>query len=194
MSTTINTDVLYNVTNRSTAMVSYVIPEMNNLRRDFAPGETKRLPYKELEALSFIPGGKRLIYDYLKITDATVTENLDIHTEREYWMSAEDVKKMLVEGSLDELLDCLDFAPDGVIDLVKDLAVKLPLNDVAKREAIKEKTGLDITKAIENMAPEKPEDKPAIKIAGSRRVPEAPAPEAPAEPQRRVKYTVVNPK
>lgn len=191
MSNIIDDNVLYNVTNRSTAMVSYVIPEMNNLRRDFAPNETKRISYKELEALSFIPGGKRLIYDYLKITDATVAQNLDIHTEREYWMSAEDVKKMLIEGSLDELLDCLDFAPDGVIDLVKEFAVKLPLNDVAKREAIKEKTGLDITKAIENMAPDKTEEKP-IKIAGSRRVVETAAPEAPAEPQRRVKYIVVN--
>lgn len=191
MSNITDDNVLYNVTNRSTAMVSYVIPEMNNLRRDFVPNETKRISYKELEALSFIPGGKRLIYDYLKITDATVAQNLDIHTEREYWMSAEDVKKMLIEGSLDELLDCLDFAPDGVIDLVKEFAVKLPLNDVAKREAIKEKTGLDITKAIENMAPDKTEEKP-IKIAGSRRVVETAAPEAPAEPQRRVKYTVVN--
>jgi len=36
-------------------------------------------------------------------------------------------------GSLDEFLDCLDFAPEGVTDLIKTLAVELPLNDVAKR-------------------------------------------------------------
>ena len=52
-------------------------------------------------------------------------------------------------GSMDEFLDCLDFAPDGVIDLVKNLAVTLKLNDYAKREAILEKTGFDVTKAIE---------------------------------------------
>jgi hypothetical protein len=51
-------------------------------------------------------------------------------------------------GSLDEFLDCLDFAPEGVIDLIKTLAVELPLNDVAKREAILNKTGFNVDNAI----------------------------------------------
>jgi len=52
-------------------------------------------------------------------------------------------------GSLDEFLDCLDFAPSVIIDMIKVLAVELPLNDVSKREAIKDKLGFDVTKAIE---------------------------------------------
>ena len=36
---------MYNVKNRSTSMVVYKIPE-TNLRREFAPGETKRIPLK----------------------------------------------------------------------------------------------------------------------------------------------------
>ena len=62
--------------------------------------------------------------------------------------SAEDIKKLLQEGTLDELLDCLDFAPEGVTDLVKVIAVELPLNDVAKRDAILEKLHFNVTNAI----------------------------------------------
>jgi len=39
----------------------------------------------------------------------------------------------MTTGSLDEFLDCLDFAPEGVKDLIKTLSVELPLNDVSKR-------------------------------------------------------------
>jgi hypothetical protein len=51
-------------------------------------------------------------------------------------------------GSLDEFLDCLDFAPEGVKDLIKNLSVELPLNDVAKREAIFNKLGFNVDNAI----------------------------------------------
>ena len=51
--------------------------------------------------------------------------------------------------SLDQFLDCLDFAPDVIKDMIKDFSVKLPLNDMEKRKAIQEKLGFDVTKAIE---------------------------------------------
>jgi len=69
--------------------------------------------------------------------------------EPEYKYSRSDVLNLLKNGSLDEFLDCLDFAPSGVKELIKDLAVELPLNDVAKRDAILEKLGFDVTKALE---------------------------------------------
>ena len=69
--------------------------------------------------------------------------------EPEYHYSEQDVKTLLKEGTLDQFLDCLDFAPQGIIDLIKDVAVNLPVNDMAKREAIKEKLGFDVTRAIE---------------------------------------------
>ena len=78
-----------------------------------------------------------------------------MNIEPEYNMSVEDVKKLMLEGSLDAFLDCLDFAPAGVIQIIKDLAVKLPLNDVAKRKAIKDKTNFDVDRAIANIQAEK---------------------------------------
>ena len=52
--------------------------------------------------------------------------------------------------SLDEFKDALDFAPLGVIDLIQDLSVKLPISDIHKRQALKEKTGFDVDRAIAN--------------------------------------------
>jgi hypothetical protein len=42
------------------------------------------------------------------------------------------VRNLLASGSLDSLLDALDFAPDGVIELIKTISVSLPLSDTQK--------------------------------------------------------------
>ena len=63
------------------------------------------------------------------------------------------------EGSLDEFLDMLDFAPMGVMDLVRQFAVSLPLNDIPKRRALKEKTGFDVNAALTHVEEEKEEDR-----------------------------------
>ena len=42
--------VVYNVKNRSSGMVIYRIPE-DNIRREFAPGEVKKISFEELEKL-----------------------------------------------------------------------------------------------------------------------------------------------
>ena len=66
-------------------------------------------------------------------------------------------------GSQDEFLDMLDFAPDGVMNLVKKYAVDLPLTDLYKIEALKNKTGFDSAKALENSKDEDEE----IKVASN---------------------------
>jgi hypothetical protein len=65
------------------------------------------------------------------------------------------VRDLLVNGSLDRFLDALDYAPEGVIDLIKTMAVNLPLGDVAKLNAIKAKTGFDAAAAIRHVEEEK---------------------------------------
>ena len=108
-----------------------------------------KMGFGEIESMQF------LIANYLQIKTAEAIEELGMHVEPEYNMSAEDVKKLMLEGSLDAFLDCLDFAPEGVIQIIKDLAVNLPLNDVAKRKAIKDKTQFDVDRAIANIQAEK---------------------------------------
>ena len=162
-------NTIYNVRNRSAGIVGYSIPEKNILR-EFAPGETKRLTFEELELLTYQPGGRTLMENYLQIQSDEATENLNIHTEPEYKMSDEEIKNLMLNGSLDAFLDCLDFAPVGVIDLIKKLAVSLPLNDMEKREAIKNKFGFDVTKAIENSKADDEDDAAFTGTTNTRRV------------------------
>lgn len=137
------------VLNRDNGGVVYSIPEMNGLRRSFAKGEVKEVTLQELEKLSYIPGGMELLRDSLVILDnKEAVEKILGHVEMEYSYTEEDIKKLLKSGSLDEFLDCLDFAPDGVIELIKNLSVEMPLNDVEKREAIFQKTGFSVDNAI----------------------------------------------
>ena len=137
------------VLNRDSGAVIYTIPEMNGLRRVFQAGETKEITFEELQKLSYIPGGMPILRDSLVILDnkEAIRELLG-QVEPEYEYSRDDVINLLKNGSMDEFLDCLDFAPEGVKDLVKTLAVELPVNDVSKRQAILEKLGFSVDNAI----------------------------------------------
>ena len=137
------------VTNRTHGVVGYVIPDLNNCRRTFERGESKIVPFEELEKLSYQDGGMVLLQHYLVIESPEARAELLGDVEPEYDWTAKDVEDMLVNGSLERLLDCLDFAPSGVLDLIKHVAVEIELNDVKKREAIKKALGFDVTKAIE---------------------------------------------
>ena len=169
----INQDTLYNVKNRSSSVVVYRIPE-SNLRREFAPGEVKRIPFGELEKLTYQQGGREMLEQFLQIVDEVVTTDLNVHREFEYNMSENQIRELLISGSLDAFLDALDFAPIGVIDLIKTMAVKLPLTDLNKRKALKEKTGFDVDKALVHIEEEKIEEGEHI---------------TPNAPERRVKTT-----
>ena len=156
----ITSDTMYNVKNRSSSVVVYRIPE-TNLRREFQPGETKKIPFGELEKLTYQPGGLALLEEFLLIVDEAVTNNLNVRREVEYDMSEVQIRDLLTRGSLDAFLDALDFAPMGVIDLIKTMSVSLPLEDYNKRKALLEKTGFDVDKAVANLQAEKAEEKAA---------------------------------
>ena len=140
-----------NVLNRGTAEVGYTLHD-SGVRRNWMPNEIKKnMTVNELEQLTYIPGGLKLLQKYLVINDPDVCEYLGLETEPEYFYTEADVRTLLTVGTLDQLLDCLDFAPEGVIDLIKKLSIEVKLNDVSKREAIKSAIGFDVTAAIANV-------------------------------------------
>ena len=136
------------VTNRDNGHVGYRIPDMNNLVRDFSANETKEITVEELRKLAYISGGPTLIKDYLIIEDPEIVNALLGKVEPEYYYTEEDIKNLLLTGSVDALKDCLEFAPKGTVDLVKQLAVELPINDITKRKAILDMTGFNVDAAI----------------------------------------------
>ena len=167
-------DKIYKVKNRSAGVVIYRIPE-DNIRREFMPGETKAIPMVELEKLSYQPGGQMMMNNFLQIQSAEAQRELNIPVEQEYNYSEEDIVRIMQHGSLDEFLDMLDFAPQGVMDLVRQFAVSLPLNDIEKRRALKNKTGFDVNAALTHVEEEKQEDAEAGIVTET------------SAPQRRVK-------
>ena len=156
-----NTDKV-RVENRDNSLVGYTIPETKILRR-FNEFETKEIPMGELRQMVQDRGCYNIIVNHLIIHNKEAVDELLPGVEPEYFYDLKDVDFLLAKGTDDQLLDALDFAPDGVITLIKEEAVRTELNDMRKRELILEKTGFDVTGAINikrlSEAPEKNEAK-----------------------------------
>ena len=142
-----NTDKI-RVENRANAIVCYRVPESKIIRR-FVAGEIKEIEMGELRQAIQIPGTFRLIESNLIIHNKEAVDELLPNAEPEYFYDKNDVDFLLERGTLDQLKDALDFAPDGVIELIKERAVKNELNDMRKREAILDATNFNVTKAID---------------------------------------------
>ena len=187
----LNKDTMVNVTNRSNSLVGYYIPELN-IKRRFSVGETKRISAEEIRALSWTKGGKVLISDHLIVENEELINELLYNIQPEYYYTADDVVDLLLNGSEDQLLDALDFGGEGVKGLIKDKAVDLKLNDVRKREIIQEKTGFNVSGAIDaNRQSEIVVTEPKVRRAAP--ITEGFQETTPVEPQRRTaapKYKV----
>ena len=138
---------LVKVTNRNAGITGYVLDE-GRIHRRFEINETKSIPLEELKALAANPGGKKILNDYLVINDKSALEALDLNVEQEYFYKEEDIEKILLTGELDLLEDTLNFAPQGVIEILKRKAVELQLPDTRKRKLILDKTGFSIDNAL----------------------------------------------
>lgn len=139
------------ITNRSVGIVAYNLPD-RHLLRQFHPRETKTVMISEIEEVSNQAGGRELLYNYFYIDPPSILNDvLNIKPETEYFSITEDnIDQWLQNSSLEEFQDALDFAPDGIKELIKLHSVKLPLNDLRKCESIKKQLNFDVLAAIKN--------------------------------------------
>lgn len=138
------------IVNRSNGSVVYNIPEQH-IRREFNIHEKKVVPYWEVETVAAQEGGPELLYNYFYFENKEIlTQALNINPEVEYNLTEDKIPNWIVNCSLAEFQDALDFAPDGIKDLIKKFSVSLPLNDMEKRTALLKQLKFDCTKAIEN--------------------------------------------
>ena len=142
------------VLNRFLGQTTCVIPELH-IRRTFQRGAEHEVPFKELQYLKYQAGGEEMLRNILMIEDEEALEKLVGDVEPEYHYTESDVENLLLNGSLEQLEDALDFAPLGVIELIKEKAVSLKLSDINKRDAIAKKTEFNVTNAINNVELEK---------------------------------------
>ena len=185
---------MYRVKNRGASTVVYKIAD-KGIRREFKPGQIMQISSEELEELTFQPGGTLILSQFLQIMDLDGIQAARIKTEPEYHYSEHDVAKLITSGSLDAFLDCLDFAPISVIDLVKKMAVEIPMVDIQKRKALKEKTGFDVEAALKHIEEDREDTQKTIlktDNGGERRVKnDVPAGRRTAAPAAAPKYNVI---
>lgn len=179
-----NTDMI-RVENRDNSIVGYTIPETKTLRR-FNAFETKEISMGELRQMINHRGCKNILINHLILHSREAVEELIPGAEPEYFYTIKDVDFLLERGTYEQLLDALDFAPEGVITLIKEQAVNIELNDMRKREAILEKTGFNVTSAIDIKRLGKVAEKTEVKIRRAAPIGETPVEETISdEPVRR---------
>lgn len=138
---------LVSVRNRNNGFTGYTIPD-RGIWRNFAPGETKKIELEELKQLQYQPGGVYTLENLLVVESKEALEILNMKVEPEYSYTEEDIRNLLLNGTLDQLADFLDFAPNGAIEIAKNIAIKDEIPDVRKRDAISKATGFNINTAI----------------------------------------------
>lgn len=118
-------------------------------RFTFRPQEIKKIPAEILRRLYYSHGGQVLLQDYLSVKNKELAREFGVLDETiEYNWTQADVDNLLTNGSLDQLLDALDFGPEAIKIMIVDRAVDLKLDNVSKRQAILDKTGSNITQMI----------------------------------------------
>lgn len=137
------------VINRSDGNVTYYLEEMRT-RRVFTPNEAKEIEPAEMEALFQMDGGAELIKQYLLVDDKAWVES-HWQPEEEYFWQYADIERCLKEDSLELFSETLDYAPQGVLDLLKTISWRLPLTDLNKINEIRNKLGFDVQAAVQIM-------------------------------------------
>lgn len=181
----VSDDTLVTIENMVGHDVSYIISSLG-VRRKLMPGVPFQVKAQELRALYAEPGGETLLRDYLRVKEPKLQREFGISEDQiEYNWTVKDVDDVLLEKPEEYLLDALDFAPQGIIDLIQSRAIELELPNMNKRKAIMKKTGVNITKSIENRHAYDDSTNTSNNVAQkrSRRVKET----AEDAPQRRVK-------
>jgi hypothetical protein len=107
------------------------------------------LTKEEIKQILNTPGGRDILENKVIISDADILKELNLNVEPEYFYTEKDIEDLLKNGSIDQLQDALDFAPEGTVDLIVETATKMKLEDRNKLKIIKESTGFDVESMID---------------------------------------------
>lgn len=110
--------------------------------------DSRELTLDQLKEILNAPGGRTIIENKLVIEDPEAVKALEMDVEPEYFYSEEDIKALLETGTIEQLEDALNFAPEGTKELIAETAVKIKIENRDKIALITEKTGRDINDQI----------------------------------------------
>lgn len=140
------------VVNMTNHKVGYNLGD-ENIHRTLQPDEHRKILAGELRKLNYQKGGHILLTDYLSVKNAELAREFGVNVDDqiEYNWTSTDIDRVLNEGSYDELMDAMDFAPEGIKQRLAARAVELKINDSNKRKIITDKSPYDIDAQIKNV-------------------------------------------
>lgn len=144
-------DTLVSIRNMVNHKVVYVLPDWNR-KVVFEPFQERKIPAGELRALHYTTGGYNLLHNYLCVENTDLKAEFEIPKDQiEYDWKLNDIKYLLLNNNslIESLQDALDFAPEGIREMIIDYAVIWKIPDSNKRKVISQMTGIDIDKQIE---------------------------------------------
>lgn len=152
----ISRDLEINVKNRSHTDVTLLNKFPHDPVRTIQAGGEILMTFGELKDFYQISKGSAwMVENALQIvgkSEDEVKEIMNVLTrkkvEPEYFYSEEEILTMLKENDLDGIADAMDFAPSGVVDLIADYAVELPITDTKMMKIISKRTDFDIQERI----------------------------------------------
>lgn len=136
------------IKNRSNTTASYALENLS-IRRQLRPGEEIEITKAEFKELLYLRGGSTFIREYLLISQ-DIAEEFDLEFEPEFWLDEAQVAALIEKGSYAQLASCLDFAPTGVLEIVKNYALKGKPLTSDKKELINSKLKINIDTMLQN--------------------------------------------
>lgn len=165
--TAVKDDDIIEITNLLDCTCGYIV-DLTGVRRILPPHASFKVKASELRELFYQRGGQELLHNYIRVGNKALAQEfgVDVDNTPEYNWGRKDVIDALNNPDIDILLDALDFAPDGIKQLIADVAVETEVADVNKRKAISDKLGIDVDAMITNkhlavQETEEKEEKPA---------------------------------
>ena len=165
--TAVKDDDIIEITNLLDCTCGYIV-DLTGVRRILPPHASFKVKASELRELFYQRGGQELLHNYIRVGNKALAQEfgVDVDNTPEYNWGRKDVIDALNNTDIDVLLDALDFAPDGIKQLIADVAVETEVADVNKRKAISDKLGINVDAMITNkhlaaQKTEENEEKPA---------------------------------
>lgn len=174
------------VRSRTEGSVAYKLDSLRVARSWPKSGSVLQISIDELKELMVCPGGEYILRNLVIIEDeAARIEILGAEVQPEYNYTEDEIKYLLYEAEDNALLDCLDYAPVGVLELIKEFSLEKMPNTTAKIKAINQKLNINLNKIIEMMRDDADEINNQPAINGRRTAPVT-------LPEKKEKYKVVS--
>lgn len=129
-----------------------LIDKNTRSRYVFGAQQTKTITAGELRSMAYVPGVLTMLLDgKLRIQNRELCEEFNVPTDvPEYDLTIAEIDDILLNKEADYLLDALDWAPEGILELIKRRAIELKLPDVAKRKYISDRLECNVDEMIRN--------------------------------------------